>query len=871
MADSYSRWVMTDAFANNSQAAINAGQKIEWVAIKTSDDSHTFNDLSGFNDTTLATATIRQTTNISSVTITGETVTITGLFNSNNNTADYYIRTMFLVARYNGKEFLAGATVANSSATAFRMPAASGTEITEFTARPQISVSNTSTISATVNPVASATNERVDSLEADTQAKIDYLTGEKDMLWDRFKDFVTKATAETVTGVKTFTQTIVGSITGNAGTATKLQNARRINGTLFDGTADINVPASNDSNLVHKTGAEEVGGVKTFKDIVKVGNGSFNGGGLELSRSIPYIDFHFGDDAGDYTARIIENAEGILSVLNKTGRGRLNADLTGQADNALKLAQARNINGVSFDGTKDITINQVTRIATFTDFATVAANMNTYAGQWRAGATAIANSPVAGLTYYIIEVVPDISGTAGIIRVAQYGNASYYYNVVNAGKLTGWHKIARDETVMHNFGDETVNGVKTFNDTSIFNKPIRGTLDWIYSTEKDLNNITTSGQYKTDSSFTNVPTNLPNGSFLYVNAFDNNLIFQAIIARQITDTTKKVTIWTRLRIQGAWGAWQSIAKDDDVLHLSGDETAAGFKKFSGNIATTTDNSMINGGGNNGDIAFVKKNGYSGFLAIGAAQLGNKFSIKRSNSGSISPSDTFTDLFTVDTNGVVKAGTAQELVPLDKNVIHNAGNEQVAGIKTFIQTIVGSITGNAGTATKFQNNRKINGVNFDGTSDINVNAANDANLVHKSGAEVVGGDKEFTGTTTLANIVSKSSVKKSMTVNNIIIDFAETAGGVGVYVHSAGRSFLMDSTWHELGSLPDGITPPPTIVIADSTEPAGIVGTTSRTGFNIKISVQPTGKMGYKLSSLREGDTTARTADVSFDAYTSWFK
>lgn len=103
-----------------------------------------------------------------------------------------------------------------------------------------------------------------------------------------------------------------------------------------------------------------------------------------------------------------------------------------------------------------------TRYAIFTDFNTVAADMNAYAGQWRVGATPVTNSPVTGMNFYIIEVIPDIDSTAGIIRVAQYGNSSYYYNVVNAGKLSGWHKIAQDETVVHKTGTEDIFGSKNF-------------------------------------------------------------------------------------------------------------------------------------------------------------------------------------------------------------------------------------------------------------------------------------------------------------------------------------------------------------------------------------------------------------------------
>lgn len=1020
MADSYSRWVMTDAFANNSQAAINAGQKIEWVSIKTSDDTHTFNDLSGFNDTTLATATIRQTTNISSVTITGKTVTITGLFNSNDNRADYYIRTMFLVARYNGKEFLAGATVANSSSTAFRMPAASGTEITEFTARPQISVSNTSTISATVNPVASATNERVDSLEADTQAKIDYLTGEKDMLWDKFKDFVTKATAETVTGVKTFTQTIVGSITGNAGTATKLQTGRRINGTVFDGTADINVPASNDADIVHKSGMEVISGYKKFTEVAEFTR--LIKGGLE-SRSAPFTDLAtVAADMNTYAGiwwfyqgtllnspipnyamiEVVKGSNGTNGYIRVTGTNTKTSYFAivnptiGEwiriADDA-RLVHKTGAETVGGNKTftdlatfaKPITGAFATRVATFTDFSMVAADMNAYAGQWRVGATPVANSPVNNLAYYIIEVVPDITGTAGIIRVAQYGSQKYYYNVVNAGKLSNWHTIAQDDSVVHKSGNEDIAGTKKFTGNAIFNNLIDGYTKTSVAPSTDLNSITKAGKYEVMANYTNIPAGMPNAAVMLVeNNTDNGIAYQFIFSRKPTSPNFDMAMFFRLRINAAWTPWREVAQNQDVMHLYGNETVNGVKNFVGGLrtgnTTLSEGRMELYGGtpyidfhfnndaddytariietSSGVLTVQNKNGRGKLNSdlLGQADTATKLATPRKLNGVafdgtsdivIDPTthyvDTDTDLFTLQ-NGfyffanVVAANKPAastgyftvEVIQVAKNgfmrLVDNTGksfwNTKSSGVwgtwhqdaddtnvihvgenaasATKLQTarLVGGVSfdgtkdivlpgvnakGNQDTSGRAANAdlankavalntpRKINGTDFDGTADINVNAANDANLVHKSGNEVVGGDKEFTGTTTLANVTSKNVIKKSMTLNNIILDFSETASGVVVYVHSNGRSFLMDSTWHDAGTLPAGITPPPTIVIADSTEPAGIVGLTTRMGFNIKISISPTGKISYKLSSLREGDTASRTADVSFDAYTSWFK
>lgn len=52
-------------------------------------------------------------------------------------------------------------------------------------------------------------------------------------------NYVTIDGDQTITGVKTFAENIVGNLTGNADTATKLETSHTINGTSFDGSADI--------------------------------------------------------------------------------------------------------------------------------------------------------------------------------------------------------------------------------------------------------------------------------------------------------------------------------------------------------------------------------------------------------------------------------------------------------------------------------------------------------------------------------------------------------------------------------------------------------------------------------------------------------
>ena len=81
--------------------------------------------------------------------------------------------------------------------------------------------------------------------------------------------------------------------------------------------------------------------------------------------------------------------------------------------------------------------------------------------------------------------------------------------------------------------------------------------------------------------------------------------------------------------------------------------------------------------------------------------------------------TATKLATARTiNGVAFDGTANIEVS-DATAVNLTGIQTIAGVKTFSYNIVGNITGNAATATKLVTARTINGVAFDGTSNITV--------------------------------------------------------------------------------------------------------------------------------------------------------
>jgi hypothetical protein len=184
-----------------------------------------------------------------------------------------------------------------------------------------------------------------------------------------------------------------GTCTGNAATATKLVTARTINGVSFDGTADItiatggggtvtNVTASSPLTVTNGTTTPSItlgaippslGGAGGLTGVLKASSGT-------VSVAIAGTDFQavitgaastiassnlttnkalVSDASGKVHSSVVTDTElgyvgGVTSAIQTQLNGKLSS--TGNAATATKLVTARTINGVSFDGTGNITI-----------------------------------------------------------------------------------------------------------------------------------------------------------------------------------------------------------------------------------------------------------------------------------------------------------------------------------------------------------------------------------------------------------------------------------------------------------------------------------------------------------------------------------
>lgn len=91
---------------------------------------------------------------------------------------------------------------------------------------------------------------------------------------------------------------------------------------------------------------------------------------------------------------------------------------------------------------------------------------------------------------------------------------------------------------------------------------------------------------------------------------------------------------------------------------------------------------------------------------------------------------------------------------------------------------------ASTAGKLAKAVSINGTAFDGSSDIAVNAANDSTLVHQSGNESIAGDKTFTGTVTAGGTKLTDSGWKNLSSPSGSVKYRILNGVVHLSVLSA---------------------------------------------------------------------------------------
>ncbi|EOV8244077.1 phage tail protein, partial [Escherichia coli] len=171
---------------------------------------------------------------------------------------------------------------------------------------------------------------------------------------------------------QTFNGGITGALTGNADTATKLKTARNINGVRFDGSGDININTlvsrgrvtALEANAQGTSGIQlyeaynngypsPYGNVLHLKGATAAGEGELFIGwsGTSGAHAPVHIRSRRDTDSANWSewAQVYTSKDSIPGVNAKGDQ-----DTSGNAATATKLQTACTINGVSFDGSKNI-------------------------------------------------------------------------------------------------------------------------------------------------------------------------------------------------------------------------------------------------------------------------------------------------------------------------------------------------------------------------------------------------------------------------------------------------------------------------------------------------------------------------------------
>lgn len=343
--------------------------------------------------------------------------------------------------------------------------------------------------------------------------------------------------------------------------------------------------------------------------------------------------------------------------------------------------------------------------------------------------------------------------------------------------------IGVDSSVIRDFGNQTISGIKTFT-TIVVSDSIVGSVDsvtnGVYTIgTQDIYGLKTFRPAATNDGITVVGRS--GGS----NSYEVSLRTATLTTdRSVTFPDGDVTIPTGTILSGETNQSISGTKtfSSNILFSNSGTTKRGIQGTTG----LNDYWFIGGSASESDAGFIEiATGDNGNEPIYARQYlndplsgspVNREVVLMSTDGWASfPSYVEVATQATQTNQVVTAGrtinsgtgltgggdlTSDLTLNVDTSSLMTlTGDQTVAGTKTFSSTINGSISGNAGTATALETARTINGVPFDGTANVSIS----------TGATGGGGDQAFYETdNSITSSYTVTSSRNALSVGPITI-------------------------------------------------------------------------------------------------------
>ncbi len=299
---------------------------------------------------------------------------------------------------------------------------------------------------------------------------------------------------------------------------------------------------------------------------------------------------------------------------------------------------------------------------------------------------------------------------------------------------------------------------------------------------------------------------------------------------------------------------KSSVSTDLRYHGGGDVVVAG-----NNILITTNNSgqkviSTTGGGSVINVSVVSANGFAGSVAnpttTPAITLSTTITgVLKGNGTAISAASDGTDYLSPTTGITVSQSTPQTLGSTGSRLLKLWATDV-----TVTNTITGSITGNAATATALQNARTIGGVSFDGTAAITVVSATGGFTV--SGGALALGANNLTMTGSLA--ATGARVTKGW-FTDLESTNIPTVGGVAILTSLTAPQF----TTIELGAASDTTLARVSAgkISVEGVNVVTISSSDSLTNKTITSSTNSLGGVTMALGSDADGDIYYRSSNV----------
>jgi len=571
--------------------------------------------------------------------------------------------------------------------------------------------------------------------------------------------------------------TITAALTGNASTATKLAASKNINGVAFDGSSDITISATagtlSGTSLNSTVLSSSLTSVGTLTNLTVTNPiaGSITGNAANVTGTVAVANG--GTGATTLSGIIKGNGTNAMTIATAADFPTLNQSTTGNASTATKLAASKNINGVAFDGSSDITISatagtlsgttlnstvlssSLTSVGTLTNLTvtnpingsitgnsanvsgtvavanggTGATSLSGYVkGNGTSAMSTVSKIPVADVTGAVTKVngtLPDASGEVQIF-FGKVSSGTY----ANRPTFSQTNQTNGDIYVVSGDGNATQNGRTFIRDDNSWNEvsPNTSATDARYL---QLSGGSMGGDVTFPTGKKVILTDAPSGS---TDAANKSYV-DSKIATEAPNATSIAT--GKIQLAGDLGGTNSSATVPVISNL-----AISTAKLAADAVTSA--KILDGEITNDDISTT--------AAIADAKL-----------ATITTTGKVSNSATTATNN----NTASAIVARDASGNFTAGN------------ITAALTGNASTATKLSASKNINGVAFDGSSDITISAAAGTLSGTSLNSTVV--SSSLTSVGTLTNLTVTNPIVGSITgtAANVTGTVAVGNGGTGV--------------------------------------------------------------------------------------------